>query len=99
MGRRVVITGLGVVSSLGNTVEEFWNNIINGRSGISRISKFDVSEYPSQIASEIRDFNPDEFISQRMQKGLLYLLNMPFLLPKRLWKMPGWRSMKRMLIR
>lgn len=70
MGRRVVITGLGVVSSLGNTVEEFWNNIINGRSGISRISKFDVSEYPSQIASEIRDFNPDEFISPKDAKRL-----------------------------
>lgn len=70
MGRRVVITGLGVVSSLGNTVEEFWNNIINGRSGISRISKFDVSEYPSQIASEIRDFNPDEYISPKDAKRL-----------------------------
>ena len=70
MGRRVVITGLGVVSSLGNTVEEFWNNIINGRSGISRISKFDVSEYPSQIASEIGDFNPDEYISPKDARRL-----------------------------
>jgi len=70
MGRRVVITGLGVVTSLGDTVEEFWNNIINGKSGISRISKFDVSEYPSQIASEIGDFNPDEYISPKDARRL-----------------------------
>ena len=84
MGRRVVITGLGVVSSLGNTVEEFWNNIINGRSGISRISKFDVSEYPSQIASEIRDFNPDEFISPKDAKRLALFTQYAIFAAKRL---------------
>ncbi|MFY9496361.1 MAG: beta-ketoacyl-ACP synthase II [Halanaerobiales bacterium] len=70
MERRVVITGLGVVTSLGNTVEELWNNIINGKSGISRITKFDVTEYPSQIASVVKDFSPEEYIPAKEAKRL-----------------------------
>ena len=72
MERRVVITGLGVVTSLGTTVEELWNNIINGKSGISRITKFDVTEYPSQIASVVKDFSPEEYIPAKEAKGLLF---------------------------
>lgn len=70
MERRVVITGLGVVTSLGTTVEELWNNIINGKSGISRITKFDVTEYPSQIASVVKDFSPEEYIPAKEAKRL-----------------------------
>ena len=62
MGRRVVITGLGTVTSLGLEIEEFWNNIINGKSGVSKITKFDVSEYPSQIGAEIKNFDPEEYL-------------------------------------
>lgn len=65
MGRRVVITGLGTVTSLGLEIEEFWNNIINGKSGISKITKFDVSNYPSKIGAEIKNFNPEEYISAK----------------------------------
>lgn len=54
----VVITGMGVVSVLGNTVPEFWNNLVEGKSGISRITAFDASGLPCQIAGEIRDFDP-----------------------------------------
>ena len=56
--RRVVITGLGVVSSLGNDVDTFWNNLLAGRCGIDTIKSFDVSDYDCQIASEVRDFDP-----------------------------------------
>lgn len=65
MSRRVVITGLGVVSSLGMSVDEFWNNIINGKSGISRIEKFDTGEFSSKIGAEIKEFNPEKYISPR----------------------------------
>ena len=60
MKRRVVITGLGIVSSLGLTVEEYWDGLLAGRSGISRIEKFDASAHRTQIGGEIKnwDFAP-----------------------------------------
>ncbi|ALS28781.1 3-oxoacyl-ACP synthase [Paenibacillus sp. 32O-W] len=57
---RVVITGMGVVSPLGNTVERFWNRLVRGESGITRIDTFDVSRYKSKIAGLVRDFDADE---------------------------------------
>src|ERR1041385_7840375 len=57
-GRRVVITGLGVVSSLGHDIDTFWNNLIAGRCGIDKITLFDTSAYDCQVAAEVRDFNP-----------------------------------------
>lgn len=60
--RRVVITGLGVISPVGNTVEQAWQNVLAGRSGIDRITRFDVSTFPVQIAGEVRDFDIGQFI-------------------------------------
>ncbi len=62
---RVVITGLGVMTSLGLTVETFWENIIAGKSGIVPITSFDVSAYESRIAAEIRGFNPAEYMERK----------------------------------
>ncbi len=62
---RVVITGLGVMTSLGLTVDTFWANIIAGKSGIVPITSFDVSAYDSRIAAEIRDFNPAEYMERK----------------------------------
>jgi 3-oxoacyl-[acyl-carrier-protein] synthase II len=59
--RRVVITGLGVVSPVGNDLETFWTNLKEGRSGIGRISAFDISNYDCQIAGEVRNFDPKAF--------------------------------------
>ena len=58
--RRVVVTGLGVVSPLGNDHEPFWKQIIEGKCGVARITSFDPSSYDSQIAAEVKDFNPIE---------------------------------------
>jgi len=60
--RRVVITGLGIVSPVGNTVEQAWQNILAGRSGIDRITRFDVSSFPVQIAGEVRDFDVTQYL-------------------------------------
>lgn len=60
--RRVVITGLGVVSPVGNTVEQAWQNVLAGRSGIDRITRFDVSSFPVQFAGEVRDFDITQYI-------------------------------------
>jgi 3-oxoacyl-[acyl-carrier-protein] synthase II len=61
--RRVVITGLGVVTPVGNTVETFWKNLTEGRSGIRKIQAFDTSDYDCQIAGEVRDFDPKNFFN------------------------------------
>jgi 3-oxoacyl-[acyl-carrier-protein] synthase II len=56
--RRVVVTGLGVVSSLGHSVDTFWKNILEGQCGIDRIQAFDTTGFATQIAAEVRDFDP-----------------------------------------
>ncbi len=60
--RRIAITGLGAVSPLGNTLDDNWNNLIAGKSGIGRITKFDASAYSVQIAGEVRDFDVTQYI-------------------------------------
>ncbi len=65
MERRCVITGLGVVSPVGNTVDEFWDSIKNGISGIDFITKFDTTDYKVKIAGEVKNFNPEEYVSKK----------------------------------
>ncbi|MEC0369303.1 beta-ketoacyl-ACP synthase II [Paenibacillus chibensis] len=65
MNHRVVVTGMGVVTSLGHDLDTFWNNLMAGKSGVSRIESFDVSEYPTQIAASVKDFNPEEFMDRK----------------------------------
>lgn len=56
--RRVVVTGLGIISPVGNTVDEAWRNIVSGRSGVRRITRFEPSRLASQIAAEVKGFDP-----------------------------------------
>lgn len=60
--RRIAITGLGAVSPLGNTLDENWANLVAGRSGVGRITKFDASAFSVQIAGEVRDFDVTQYI-------------------------------------
>jgi len=60
--RRVVVTGLGVISPVGNNLKTFWDNLVHGRSGIRRITQFDASTYDCQIAGEVENFNPAEYL-------------------------------------
>ena len=60
--RRVVVTGLGLITPVGIGVEESWANIINGQSGIGKITKFDCSTFPSQVAGEVKNFDPLAYI-------------------------------------
>ncbi|RTE08625.1 beta-ketoacyl-ACP synthase II [Paenibacillus whitsoniae] len=62
---RVVITGMGVVTALGQDLDTFWGNLTSGKSGVSRIENFDVSEYPTQIAAEIKDFNIENYVDRK----------------------------------
>ena len=63
--RRVVITGLGIVSPVGNTVEEAWQNILAGKSGIAAVTKFDTSTFPVQFAGEVKNFDITQYISAK----------------------------------
>jgi 3-oxoacyl-[acyl-carrier-protein] synthase II len=63
--RKVVVTGLGIVSPVGSTVSSAWENIISGKSGITRITRFDASNFTSQIAGEVKDFDIQQYLSAK----------------------------------
>ena len=63
--RRVVVTGIGMISPLGTGNDKTWNGLIEGRSGIGMITKFDASAYACRIAGEVRDFNPEDWIEKK----------------------------------
>jgi 3-oxoacyl-[acyl-carrier-protein] synthase II len=68
--RRVVITGMGVVAPNGIGIENFWDSLIHGRSGVRKITRFDASSYPSQIAAEVPDFDPTNYMDPKTAKRL-----------------------------
>jgi 3-oxoacyl-[acyl-carrier-protein] synthase II len=67
---RVVITGMGVVSPLGNSLKSFWNNLINGKSGITTIDTFDISNHKAKIAGIVQDFDADKILGQKEARRL-----------------------------
>lgn len=70
MKKRVVITGMGAITSLGFDINTFWQSIKTGKSGISLIERIDVSDLPTKVAAEIKDFNPIDFIEKKEVKRL-----------------------------
>ncbi len=63
--RRVVVTGLGAITPIGNNVEAFWNNLINGCSGVGPITRFDASKFKTRFACEVKEYNPEEFFDRK----------------------------------
>jgi 3-oxoacyl-[acyl-carrier-protein] synthase II len=63
--RRVVVTGLGIVSPVGNTIPEAWDNLVAGRTGIARITRFDPAAFASQMAGEVKDFDVGQYINPK----------------------------------
>lgn len=68
--KRVVVTGMGIMSALGLNLNDFWDNIINGKSGISTIDKFNVDKIRSKIAANIKDFEPKNYMSAKDAKRM-----------------------------
>jgi len=68
--RRVVVTGLGAVTPLGIGVEPTWEAVLAGRSGVSRITRFDAAEFSTKIAAEVKGFNPEDFIDRKEIKRM-----------------------------
>ena len=65
MERRVVVTGLGAVTPLGNDVDTFWRAVRDGECGVDHVTSFDVSDYPSKVAGEVRDLDPSKYVDRR----------------------------------
>ncbi|MCL0032372.1 beta-ketoacyl-ACP synthase II [Peptococcaceae bacterium] len=65
MGKRVVVTGMGVISPIGTGLNKFWEALISGASGVDRITQFDVSDYKVQIAGEVKNFNVGDYIDKK----------------------------------
>ena len=65
LNRRIVITGLGMLSPVGNTVEESWKNIVAGVSGVAPITAFDASEFPVRISASVKNFDPTDYIPKK----------------------------------
>lgn len=70
MKRRVVVTGMGAVTPIGNNVDEFWSNIKAGKVGIGEITKFDTTDYKVKLAAEVKDFNPADFMDFKAAKRM-----------------------------
>jgi len=70
MKRRIVVTGVGIISPLGTGIEKNWKGIIEGKSGIRYITRFDASTFPVKIAGEVPDFNPEEYIEKKEVKKM-----------------------------
>ena len=70
MGRRVVVTGIGLICAVGNTTEEVWKNLLAGKSGVARITQFDPSQFACQIAAEVKNFDPLQFIEKKELKKM-----------------------------
>jgi 3-oxoacyl-[acyl-carrier-protein] synthase II len=68
--RKVVVTGLGIISPVGNSVAEAWSNIVAGKSGITNITKFDASAFASQVAGEVKGFDVDQYLSPKESRRM-----------------------------
>ncbi|MDQ3111967.1 MAG: beta-ketoacyl-ACP synthase II [Bacteroidota bacterium] len=68
--KRVVVTGLGAITPLGNTVQDYWNNLVAGKSGAARITRFDSSKFKTQFACEVKGFNPEDYFEKKEGRKL-----------------------------
>lgn len=89
MKRRVVITGLGIISPVGNDIATAWDNITNGRSGIGRISRFDASEINAQIAGEVKNFDVTDYMTAKEAKQMDTFIHYGVAAGMQAWKDSG----------
>jgi 3-oxoacyl-[acyl-carrier-protein] synthase II len=68
--RRVVVTGIGLICGVGNTTEEVWKNLLAGKSGVAKITQFDASNHACQIAAEVKNFDPLQFVEKKEAKKM-----------------------------
>jgi 3-oxoacyl-[acyl-carrier-protein] synthase II len=76
LGRRVVVTGIGLICGVGNSTEEVWQALLAGKSGVGRITQFDVSNFACQIGAEVRNFDPLNFIEKKEVKKMARFIHL-----------------------
>jgi 3-oxoacyl-[acyl-carrier-protein] synthase II len=76
LARRVVVTGVGLICGVGNTTPEVWSNLQAGKSGVSRITQFDASQFACQIAAEVKNFDPLQFIEKKELKKMARFIHL-----------------------
>ncbi|MCI0839937.1 MAG: beta-ketoacyl-ACP synthase II [Chloroflexi bacterium] len=69
-GTRVVVTGMGAITPIGNSVQEFWDSAVAGKSGLGILSTFDHSAYPVHVAGEVKDFDPQKYMDRRVARRM-----------------------------
>ncbi|SJZ54856.1 beta-ketoacyl-ACP synthase II [Selenihalanaerobacter shriftii] len=70
MSNRVVVTGMGVISPVGSGLDNYWSNLIAGKSGIDNVTNFDAEEFNSQVAGEVKDFDPKDYMDRKESKRM-----------------------------
>jgi len=70
MNKRVVITGLGVISPVGNTVDAYWDSLTSGKSGVGPVTRFDISDFTAKIAAEVKDFDVTEYVEKKASRRM-----------------------------
>lgn len=68
--KRVVVTGMGAITPIGNNVEEFWNNIKDGKVGIDNITKFDTTDFKVKLAAEVKNYNPEDYMDKKAARRM-----------------------------
>ena len=89
MARRVVITGLGLICALGNTTAEVWQALLAGKSGVSRITGFDAANFACQIAAEVKNFDPLQFVEKKEVKKMGRFIHFALAASEEALKMSG----------
>ena len=87
--RRVVVTGLGILSPVGNSVPEAWQNVLAGKSGISRVTRFDPSRLSCQIAGEVKDFDVTQYLSAKEARRMDRFIHFGMAAGLQAWKDSG----------
>lgn len=68
MKRRVVVTGLGAITPIGNSIDSFWNAVKEGKNGIDKITFFDTTDFKVKVAAEVKDFKAEDYLGKKMLK-------------------------------
>ena len=89
MGRRVVVTGLGLICGVGNSTDEVWQGLLAGKSGVARITGFDASNFACQIAAEVRNFDPLNYIEKKELKKMGRFIHLSIAASDEAMKMSG----------
>ena len=95
MSRRVVVTGMGAITPIGLSVEEFWAAVKSGKTGFAPITKFDASEYKCKLAAEVKDFDPKNYMDFKAAKRMEAFCSLRWRHPRKRLGMRDWICSRR----